>query len=82
MCHRHGRLARLSLDSFFIFAKSNSSPTLVDLIFLLILSIHVILILSYPYIFTFVLTHPLSFFKCTGYFYDEQDKTQEGTIYS
>ena len=42
ICHRHSRLARLSLDSFFIFAKSNSSQPLVDLIFLLILSIHVV----------------------------------------
>ena len=33
-CHCHGRLARLSLDSFFISAKSNSSSTLVDLIYL------------------------------------------------
>ena len=53
----------------FIFAKSNSFPTLVDLIFPFILSIHVILILSYPYIFTFTLTRPLSFLpKCAGYF--------------
>ena len=37
---------------FLYFAKSNSSLTLVDLIFLLILSIHVTLILSYPYTFT------------------------------
>ena len=63
ICHRHGRLARLLLDSFFYFAKSNSSLTLVDLIFPLILSVHVILILSYPYIFTFILTHSLSFFQ-------------------
>ena len=35
---------------FLYFAKSNSSPTLVDLIFLLILSIHMTLILSYPYL--------------------------------
>ena len=62
-CHRHGRLTRLSLDSFFIFAKSNSSLTLIDLISLLILSIHVTLILSYPYIFTFILIHSLSFFQ-------------------
>ena len=33
VCHRHGHLARLSLDSFFIFTKSNYSQTLVDLIF-------------------------------------------------
>ena len=33
---------------FLYFAKSNSSHTLVDLIFLLILSIHVTLILSHP----------------------------------
>ena len=62
-CHRHGRLTRLLLDSFFNFAKSNSSLTLVDLIFLLILSVHITLILSYPYIFTFTLTHSLSFFQ-------------------
>ena len=48
---------------FLYFAKSNSSPTFVDLIFLLILSIHVTLILSYPYIFTLILTHSLSFFR-------------------
>ena len=48
---------------FLYFTKSNSSLTLVDLIFLLILSIHVTLILSYPYIFTFILTHSLSFFQ-------------------
>ena len=52
---------RLSLNSFLLFAKSNSFPTLVDLIFLLILSIHVTLILSYPYIFTFILIRSLSF---------------------
>ena len=62
-CHRHGRLAQLSLDSLFYFAKSNSSHTLIDLIFLLILSIHVTFILSYPYIFTFILTRSLSFFQ-------------------
>ena len=70
ICHRHGRLAQLSLDSFLNFAKSNSSLTLIDLIFLLILSIHVTLILSYPFTFTFILTHSLSFFKCAGYYYD------------
>ena len=63
VCHRHGRLARLLLNSFFIFAKSNSSFTLVDLIFLLILSIHMTLILSYPYNFTFILTHSLFFYQ-------------------
>ena len=57
-CHRHGRLTRLSLDSFFYFAKSNSPHPLVDLTFsfyliyshdiYLILSIHVTFILSYP----------------------------------
>ena len=45
----------------FNFAKSNSSSTPVDLIFLLILSIHVTLILSYPYIFTLLLTSFLIF---------------------
>ena len=62
-CHRHGRLARLSLDSFFIFAKSNSSFTLVDLIFLLVLSIHVTSILSYLHIFMFIPTRSLSFLQ-------------------
>ena len=62
-CHRHGRLARLSLNSFFIFAKSNSSHTIVNLIFLLILSIHMTLILSYPYIFTIISSRPLSSFQ-------------------
>ena len=56
-------LMRLSLDSFLYFAKSNSSLTLVDLIFLLILSVHVTLILSYPLIFTFTLTRSLSFYQ-------------------
>ena len=46
---------------FLYFAKSNSSFTLVDLIFLLILSIHVTLILSHPYIFTIFLLCSLSF---------------------
>ena len=46
---------------FLYFAKSNSSHTLVDLIFLLIISNHMTLILSYPHIFTFILTHSLSF---------------------
>ena len=54
-------LAQLLLDSFFIIAKSNSSQSFIDLIFLLILSIHVTLILSYPHIFTFIFTHSLSF---------------------
>ena len=46
---------------FLYFAKSNSSFTFIDLISLLILSIHMTLILSYPYIFTFILTQSLSF---------------------
>ena len=45
------------------FAKSNSTPTLVDLISPFILSIHVTLILSYPYIFTFILIQSLSLFE-------------------
>ena len=35
-------------STLFFFAKSNSPHTLVDLIFLFILSIHVTFILSYP----------------------------------
>ena len=62
-CHRHGRLCDYRSTLFFYFAKSNSFPTLVDLIFPLILSIHVTLILSYPHIFTFISTHPLSFLQ-------------------
>ena len=61
VCHRHGRLYDYRSTLFLYFAKSNSSLTLVDLTSLLILSIHVTLILSYPYTFTFILTHPLSF---------------------
>ena len=56
-------------STLFYFAKSNLFPTLVDLIFLLILSIHVTLILSYPSIFTFILTHSLSFFQMRCLFY-------------
>ena len=48
VCHCHSRLTRLLLNPFFYFAKSNSSQTLIDLIFPLILSIHVTFILSYP----------------------------------
>ena len=79
MCHHHGHLARLSLDSFFIFAKSNSLHTLIDLIFLLILSIHVTLILSYPYIFAFLISRSLSFPQKCWLFHDviEQDKTKD-----
>ena len=43
LCHRHGRLCDYRSTLFFYFAKSNSSLTLVDLIFHLILSIHVTL---------------------------------------
>ena len=70
-CHHHGRLARLSLNSFFILL----SPTLLihSLILspLLILSVHVTLILSYPYIFTFTLIHSLSFSQMRWIFYDD-----------
>ena len=66
VCHRHGRLCDYRSTLSFYFAKSNSFPTLVDLIFPLILSIHVIVILSYPYVFTFTLTHSLSFFQMRG----------------
>ena len=69
-CHCHGCSTRLSLDSFFYFAKSNSSHPLVDLIFLLILSIHMTLILSYPSFHDHYLTLYLSF-KCVGLFYDD-----------
>ena len=62
----------------FYFAKSNSFPTLVDLIFPLILSIHVTFILSYPYIFTFTLTHPLSFLQMRWLlFYDDTTGTKD-----
>ena len=47
-CHHCSRLTQLLLDSFFYFTKSNSSQPFVDLISLLILSIHVTFILSYP----------------------------------
>ena len=62
-CHRHGHLARLSLDSLFILLSPTLHPHSLILSFLLILSIHVTLILSYPYIFTFILTHSLSFLQ-------------------
>ena len=39
-CHRHGRLYDCCSTLFLYFTKSNSLFTLVDLIFLLILSIH------------------------------------------
>ena len=77
-CHRHGRLCDYRSTLFLYFAKSNSSPTFVDLIFLLILSIHVALILSYPYIFTFIPTHSLSFFQMRWLlFYDVATGTRE-----
>ena len=63
-------LMRLSLDSFLYFAKSNSLPTLIDLISIFILSVHVTLILSYPYIFTLTSTHSLSFLQMRWLFYD------------
>ena len=67
---------------FFIFAKSNSSLTLVDLIFLLILSIHMTLILSYPNLH--VHSHTIFIFpsKCAGYFMTFRQRTKETTIYS
>ena len=79
-CHHHGRLTRLSLDSFLYFAKSNSSYPLVDLISLFILSIHETLILSYPSFHIPYLPFYL-FFKYAGLLYDvRQDKGT--TIYS
>ena len=59
-CHRHGRLHDYRSTLSLYFDKSNSSVTLVDLISLLILSSHVILILSYPHIFTFLIIRSLS----------------------
>ena len=70
LCHCHGHLTRLLLDSFLYFAKSNSSPTLVDLIFLPILSIHVIIILSYPSPHIHCLTSLIFLPKHAGLFYD------------
>ena len=64
---------------FLYFAKSNSSPTLIDLIFPLILSIHVIPYLIYSRDPLSYLTHISSrsfshtlylSLKCAGYFYD------------
>ena len=55
-CHHHGHLTQLSLNSFLYFTKSNSSHPLIDLIFPLILSIHVTLILSYPSLHNHYLT--------------------------
>ena len=66
---------------FLYFAKSNSSFTLVDLIFLLILSIHMTLILSYPSFHNPYLTLYVSF-KCTGYCYDIIQEQEGRTIYS
>ena len=79
-CHRHGRLCDYRSTLFLYFAKSNSSPTFIDLIFLLILSIHVTLILSYPYIFTFTLTRSLSFFQMHCLFYDVTTGTKQEAI--
>ena len=62
---------------FLYFAKSNSSHTLVDLIFLLILSIRMTLILSYPSLHVPYLTFFVFPSKCTGYFmtsYRNKDK--------
>ena len=54
----------------FIFAKSNSLHTLVDLIFLLILSIHMTLILSYPSLHFHYLTFLIFLSKRAVSFYD------------
>ena len=76
-CHCHGRLTRLSLDSFFISAKSNSSHPLVDLIFSLILSIHMTFILSYPSFHVHYLTFLIFLPKTMVYFYDIIKKQRE-----
>ena len=47
-CHRHGRLCDHRSTLFLYFAKSNSSPTPVDLIFPFILSNHVTFDLILP----------------------------------
>ena len=62
-CHRHGRLCDYRSTLFFILLSPTLHLTLIDLIFLLILSIHMTLILSYPFIFTLTITHSLSFFQ-------------------
>ena len=80
-CHFHGCLTQLSLDSFLYFAKSNSSHTLVDLIFLLILSIHVTL--SYlTHHFTPIISHSLSFLQnAPVYFMTSQDRDKANYSY-
>ena len=80
VCHRHSCLARLSLDSFLYFAKSNSSHPLVDLIFLHILSIHVTLVLSYSSLHVHYPTF-LIFLKCAGLFHNIK-QTKGTAIYS
>ena len=64
-CHRHGHLTRLSLNSFFYFAKSNSSYPLVNLI------------LSYPSSHVHYPTFLIFLLKCAGLFYDA--KQAKGT---
>ena len=69
-CYHHSCLTRLLLDSFFYFAMSNSSHPLVNLIFLLILSIHVTLVLSYPSLHVHYLTLLILLQNVLVYFYD------------
>ena len=68
----------ISHDSFFYFAKFNSSHPLVDLIFSLILSIHMTLILSYPSLH--VHYHTSLIFLPNALFYSmTSDRIQERT---
>ena len=80
-CHCQGCLIRLLLDSFLYFAKSNSSHPLVDLIFPLILSIHVTSILSYPSLHDHYLTSIILLSNALVYFMTSY-KQKETAIYS